>query len=442
VIALLPRSQNLSGNRVLLSLLFAINLLNYIDRLTISGLLEPIGKDLHLSDAQLGQVALAFLIPYSVLPPIVGWIGDRAPRSRLIAFAVCIWSMATGVAGVVRSFAQLAATRAVVGVGEATYMSLSPSMIADAYPPGRRGSAMSLFYIASPVGAALGVFLGGVIGAAWGWRIACLVVGVPGVAMALAMWFFPEPKRGGLDPGEQADRPSIRAALAILAGNKPYLLLTLAYTVQLFAYNPIEFWLPTVLQRDKGMPLVQANSSYGAIVVIAGTLGPLLGGFLADRFAQRSSAMYYRICIVTALASVLPIVGVLLLPKGPALFTSIFAEVFLANMSTGVVFTILVTIVMPGLRATATAVLLTVIHLLGDAISEPLIGTISSRLATVDSGKLAQAVGLLPANLFSQHLTLALCSVAAPAMAVSGILYIAAIPSSRVQAAQGRGCMV
>ena len=195
----------------------------------------------------------------------------------------------------------------------------------------------------------------------------------------------------------QSVLPYVRA-LAILAGNKPYLLLTLAYTVQLFAYNPIEFWLPTVLQRDKGMPLVQANSTYRAIVLVAGTLGPLLGGVLADRFAQRSSVMYYRICIVTALASVLPILGILLLPNVPALFSAIFAEVFLANMSTGVVFTILVTIVIPGLRATATAVLLIVIHVLDDAISEPLMGSISSRLATVDSGKkLAQAAArLLP----------------------------------------------
>ncbi len=410
-------------------MLFAINLLNYIDRLTISGLLEPISKDLHLNDAQLGKIALAFLIPYSVLPPIVGWIGDRAFRSRLIAFAVCIWSIATGAAAAARSFAQLALTRAVVGVGEATYMTLAPSLIADAFPPGKRGSAMSLFYIASPVGAALGVFLGGLIASFYGWRVACLLVGIPGLVMALVAWFYPEPQRGALDPGEPSDRPPLRQALSSLTSNRAYLLLTLAYTVQLFAYNPIEFWLPTVLQRDKGIPLVQANSTYGAIVVIAGIFGPALGGFIADRFARSSTKVYYQICVITALASVLPIPAMALLPRGQALFSAIFSEVFLANMSTGIVFTILVTIVIPGLRGTATAVLLTVIHLLGDAISEPLVGIVSTSLQRIASSKARIGVAWLPSAVQSQHLVLALCVVAAPAMALSGLLYIAAIPS-------------
>jgi MFS family permease len=150
-------------------------------------------------------------------------------------------------------------------------------MIADAFPPGNRGSAMSLFYTASPVGAALGVFLSGLIASAYGWRSACLLVGLPGILMAVAAWLYPEPKRGGLDPGEIAERPPLREALTTLVGNRAYVLLTLAYTLQLFAYNPIEFWLPTILQRDKAIPIVQANSVYGGIVIVAGILGPLLG---------------------------------------------------------------------------------------------------------------------------------------------------------------------
>jgi MFS family permease len=423
---LLGQTEGAARSRVLLLLLFVINLLNYIDRLTISGLLEPIGKDLRMSDAQLGMVALAFLIPYSVLPPIVGWIGDRSQRSRLIALAVAVWSAATGFGGMVRNFAQLATTRAVVGIGEATYMSLAPSMIADAYPEGRRGTAMSLFYTASPVGAALGVFLGGVIGAAWGWRAACFVVGLPGLVMAVAIWFFPEPKRGGLDPGMQAERPPLREALTALARNKAYVLITLAYTVQLFAYNPIEFWLPTALQRDKAIPLAQANSAYGAVVIVAGTLGPLIGGLLADRLVRRFRSVYYWICIATALASVPPIIAFLMLPSGKSLFAAIFAEVFLGNMSTGIVFTVLVTVVIPGLRSTATAIVLTVIHVFGDAISEPLIGSISTYLHGLSPAKLAMLGGWLPPQFAAQHLMTAICIVSAPAMALSSLLYLGA----------------
>ncbi len=244
--------QGASYGKLLLALLFTINLLNYIDRLAISGLLEPIRKDLGLTDAQLGRIALAFLVPYAVLPLFVGWIGDRANRSRLIMLAISVWSGATAFAGLARGFGQLAATRAVVGVGEATYMTVSPSMIADVYGTSKRGSAMSLFYIASPVGSALGVILAGVIAAAYNWRVACLMVGLPGIVMAITMGFFPTPTtRGNLDPGQEAIRPSLSVAARNLVSNRPFLLLVLAYTVQVFAYNPVEFWLPTLLQRDK-----------------------------------------------------------------------------------------------------------------------------------------------------------------------------------------------
>jgi MFS family permease len=422
------------GSRGLLALLFVINLLNYIDRLTISGLLEPIGRELHLSDAQLGIIGLAFLLPYSILPPIVGWIGDRGPRSRLIALAVSIWSMATGAAGAARNFLQLAASRAVVGVGEATYMSLAPSLIADAFPIGRRGSAMSFFYIASPVGAALGVFLSGLIASLYGWRTACFVVGIPGLVFAVAMWIYPEPARGGLDPEESPERPPLGEALRSLAGNRAYLLLTFAYTSQLFAYNPIEFWLPTILQRDKGIALAQANSTFGLLVLVAGILGPLLGGLLADRFALRSWAVYYWICVVTSLACLPPLLCFVLLPRGAGLYGAVFSEVFLANMSTGLVFTILVTIIVPGLRATATAVLLTVIHVLGDMISEPLIGKVSTHLQHAAAAT-AHAGAWLPASVSAQHLSQALFIVSAPAMALSGLLYMAAARYARA----GRG---
>jgi hypothetical protein len=244
--------------------------------------------------------------------------------------------------------------------------------------------------------------------------------------MAIAIWLFPEPERGGLDPGQQTERPPLREALMTLAHNKAYVLITLAYTVQLFAYNPIEFWLPTVLQRDKAIPMAQANSAYGAVVIVAGTLGPLIGGLLADRLVRRFRSVYYWICIATALASVPPIVAFLLLPNGKSLFTAIFAEVFLGNMSTGIVFTVLVTIVIPGLRATATAIVLTVIHVLGDAISEPLIGSISTYLHGLSATRVAMLSRWLPPQIVPQHLMMAICVVSAPAMALSSLLYLGA----------------
>jgi MFS family permease len=410
--------------RFLLIFLFFINLLNYIDRLIISGLLEPIRRDLQLSDAQLGAIALAFLIPYSFLPPMVGWIGDRARRTTLIALATGLWSIATGAAGLVTRFAQLVASRAVVGVGEATYMTTAPSLLADVYGVGKRGTAMSFFYMASPIGAGLGVTLGGLIAAAYGWRAACLLVGLPGILMALIMLLVAEPRRGELDPQQAAERPPLKIAIRALLRNRPYLLLMAAYTVQIFSYNPIEFWVPAILQREKGISLIHASTAYGAVVFLAGVLGPLMGGFLGDLLAKRKASGYYTVCAISCLVCVVPLLAIALLSSGAPLFVALFGEIFLGNMSTGLVFAILVGIVIPGLRGTATAVLLTVIHVFGDAISQPLIGRISSELNQGSAlTAVLQHIGdalHIPAQ---NHLSLALISFAIPSTIVAGALF-------------------
>jgi MFS family permease len=418
------RTDSPNYPRFILIFLFFINLLNYIDRLVISGLLEPIRKDLGLTDAQLGAIALAFLIPYSFLPPLVGWIGDRAKRTRLIAIATGLWSLATGAAGLAVRFGQLVASRAVVGVGEATYMTTAPSLLADVFGLGKRGRAMSFFYMASPIGAGLGVTLGGLLAATYGWRIACMMVGMPGIVMALIMLFVAEPRRGELDPQQSPERPPLKIAIHELVRNRPYLLLVVAYTLQIFSYNPVEFWVPTILQREKGITLVHASTAYGAVVFVAGILGPLMGGFLGDLLAKKKSSGYYTVCAISCVLCVVPLLAIAMLSSGVALFAALFGEVFLGNMSTGLVFAILVGIVIPGLRGTATAVLLTVIHVLGDAISQPLIGRISTELSNGSSltaalQRLGDVLHIAPQN----HLSLALVSFARPSTVLAAALF-------------------
>jgi MFS family permease len=432
-----PRTISRSYAHSLLAVLFGINLLNYIDRLVIAGLLEPIGKDLRLTDAQLGQVGLAFLCTYSILPPLLGWVADRARRTRLIAAAVIIWSSATALAGATRGLLQLAATRAIAGAGEATYMTTAPSVIADIFPAAGRGKAMSLFYIASPVGAALGVMLAGVLASAYGWRAACLIVGLPGILMAVPLLLFREPIRGGLDPDQSAERPSIAVAFRELRRNRLFLLLMLAYTVQTFGYNAVEFWLPTLLQRDKAISLLTANTSYGVVVLAGGFLGPLIGATWGDLLAKRRSGAYYWVCASSALMSVAPILSFAAIARGTWLFGAVFMEILLGNMSTGLVFALLVTVVVPGLRSTATAVMLTGMHVFGDAISQPLIGYVSTKLHEAPGSlgiltRLTALVGIPPHH----TLSVALVGVVIPATLISVALYILAMPgftsSSRV----------
>jgi MFS family permease len=409
-------------------LLFAINLFNYVDRLVITGLLEPIRRDLLLTDTQLGQIALAFLATYSIFPLLVGWIADRTARVRLIVAATGIFSVATGLAALTRGVASLAVTRAVVGIGETTYMTTGPSLIADLYPANRRGAAMSFFYAACPIGAAVGVVLGGVIAAGYGWRIACLAVSAPGIVLAFIVSRFSEPERGSFDPLESAARPPLSRALRQLAANRPFILLVIAFIAQIFSYNAVEFWLPTLLQRDKALPLVSANTTFGTVVAVAGFVGPLLGGFLGNLLASRNSLGYYWICAISMIVSVVPVLGFAALTRGTLVFGTVFLEVLLGNMSIGLVMALLVSVVVPGLRATATAIMLTAVHVLGDGISVPLIGYISTAL---QEGRLLylMKVGTLIRVPETHTLSLALVCVVVPSAVVAGILYLVAMRS-------------
>lgn len=175
---------------------------------------------------------------------------------------------------------------------------------------------------------------------------------------------------------------------------------------------------------------MQANTIYGVLVFVAGFLGPLLGGMLADMLIRRRRTVYYWICVASALGSVLPIVALVFLGRGVPLYSAVFVEVLLGNMSTGLVFAILMSIVIPGLRGTATAIILTVMHLLGDGLSQPLIGQISFVLQSGGSSLfgLAGRFPILLQMAHEEHLTLALACVAAPSMFLSAWLYILAIP--------------
>src|SRR5947207_1880452 len=208
-----------------LLVLFVVNLLNYIDRLAITGLLEPIRKEFGATDAQMGIVGLAFTLTYALLPPLFGWLGDRWPRTIIIAASAAFWSLATAITGAARNVTQLAVMRGAVGVGEASYMSNAPNLIADLTPAERRGSAMAFFYIASPVGAALGVMIAGALASAWGWRAACWIVGIPGILTALVVWRFREPVRGGLDQSEPVIAPALREAVRELLSNREFIFL-------------------------------------------------------------------------------------------------------------------------------------------------------------------------------------------------------------------------
>src|SRR5882757_7044180 len=180
----------------ILFILTGLNLFNYLDRYVLSAVLAPLQKDLGINDGQAGRLVTAFMLGYFVTSPVFGWLGDRCSRKWLIAAGIFVWSAGTVLTGFAGTFAMMISFRVLVGLGEASYATISPSLISDSYAPAKRYNALTIFYVAIPVGAALGTIIGGIIAAQWGWRHAFIWAGVPGLFLALVMLPFADPKRG------------------------------------------------------------------------------------------------------------------------------------------------------------------------------------------------------------------------------------------------------
>jgi len=393
VIDLSRREGNtLAGGAIFgLAALTLVNLLNYLDRYLISVLLPDIQAELHLGDAAAGALGSVFIIVYLVTSPLFGWLGDRGLRKRYLALGVGLWSLATGLAGLARSYTTLLGSRAAVGIGEAAYGTISPTLIADYVPTARRGRAMAIFSAAIPVGSALGYVVGGQLGAALGWRQAFFAVGFPGLLLALALLFLREPERGRLDPASERGVVPFRAAYRELWRNRTYVWTVAGYIAYTFAIGGLGVWAPSYMMRVRGMPQADGMLVFGGIVVVTGTLGTLLGGAIGDRLQAWRPDGYALLNGWATLAGALLCFVALLLPSNAAFLSLLaLAELFLFA-STGPVNAIIVNSIRPGMRATASAACIFAIHLLGDAISPTLIGVVA------DASSLARAIVLVPA---------------------------------------------
>jgi hypothetical protein len=204
-------------------------------------------------------------------------------------------------------------------------------------------------------------------------------------------------------------------------------LLVLGYGGLVFTQNAIEFWLPTVLQRDKHVPITEANATYGAVVLAAGILGPLTGAVLADHMRRTNARAYFHVAALAALLVTVPLAGLMASTSRLPVFASVFAQAFLGNASIGIIITLIVATVVPELRATATAVALTSVHLMGDVISQPLVGKISDVLERLRPSAALWAF-LQPIGVTrDEHLVVALIAVTIPgALATAGLFMRAA----------------
>ena len=220
--------------------------------------------------------------------PIAGIVGDRIPRRYLVAGSVFLWSLATLASGFAPEFWILLLARAVVGIGEAGYGTVAPAMISDLYPARMRTRMLSLFYVAIPVGSAAGFALGGWLGQHYGWHMAFIIGGLPGLVVALLTLFMPEPVRGAMEEGPVPAKVPFREGLKALGSNRVFWFNTAGYTLATFAVGGLGHWMPTFLMEERAMSLDTAGFAFGAVTAAAGLLGTLAGGFLGDRAERRT----------------------------------------------------------------------------------------------------------------------------------------------------------
>jgi MFS family permease len=387
------------AGRSVLIFLTLINLFNYLDRYILLALGPAIQRDLGFDDIKMGFLASAFLLSYFLISPLFGVLGDRGPRLKLMSLGVALWSAATAFCGLGRSAGQLITARIFVGVGEAAYGSISPSVLRDLFPKEVSGRVFSIFFMAIPVGSALGFLLGGLLEGLVGWRAAFFVAGVPGLFLAAGLLFLKEPKRGAFDHAATGEERSFGVALRELWLNRDYVITVLGYCAYTFVVGGVAVWIPHYIERNLGVPAAKGNMVFGAITVAAGFLGTMLGGAWADRWQARAPDGYLKLSALSMLAAV-PVYLLVLGVNSFVLFCVFtFVLEFLFFLSTSPVNAQIVNCVSPRIRSTANAIAIFAIHILGDAISPPMVGYISERTGNLHAGMQLFTVAILLSGL-------------------------------------------
>ena len=359
--------------RTALTLLTALNLLNYIDRSVLFAVQPLVQSEFHLTNTQLGYLTSAFLGFYMVAAPFVGPLADRYSRKRIIMLGAMFWSALTLLTAFTHTYWELLVRHTLVGIGEATFVTIAPTFVADLFPENQRGRIFGIFYLAIPVGTAAGYLLGGKLGPDFGWRFPFYIAAAPGFLLALAVSLLPEPPRGQFDSVKETPE---RSTLIGLAANPGFWAVTLGMAAGTFSLGGIQVWMPTFLSAARGYSLKAANELFGIIVVVCGIVASLAGGWLGDLLLPRMRGSYYFVSAVSMALGV-PVMIVALFVKGPVMLPAIALASFFLLLNTSPLNTALVNAVGAHIRATAIAVNIFLFHLLGDVPSPTMMGYVA-----------------------------------------------------------------
>jgi predicted MFS family arabinose efflux permease len=417
-------TQKTQRNGLLFSVvvLFAINILNFYDRNAPGALVEPMRKEFHLNDTQIGLLGSAFIWLYAIIGVPLGRIADFWSRRKLLAWGVAVWALLTASAAFARSFMFLFFSRMGVGVGEAACAPTATSWLGDLFPPQKRSRVLAMFMLGVPVGGALGFFLSGPLAQAYGWRAAMVLAAAPAVLLVPSLLRIQEPERGA---SETQPMPLSRGSMWTVLRIPTLWWIIASGALLNFNMYAIGTFLPAFLGRVHGLSLAKSGIATGVVYLIGGVAGGMAAGFLGD------SVLYHRRNGRMLGAAMFAVVAVpfasigFLLPAG-SLWTAIaFLTITYGTLNTyyGLVYSAIQDIVAPDQRGTTMAIYFLAMYLCGASYGPLLVGRLSDVLAH-RSAALAGSTVVTEA-FRAAGLQQALLTIPAISLALAGVLYAA-----------------
>ncbi len=409
-------SSPAAKSNIVLAMLLVVYIFNFVDRQILAILAAPIQADLELSDREMGLLGgIAFALLYSTLAVPLAALADRTGRSRVIGISLAVWSLCTALCGLAQGFWHIFLARLGVGVGEAGGVAPSHALIGDYFPSAQRASALAIYSLGIPLGSAAGVLAGGYLAATVDWRLAFLVVGLGGMLVAplfgLLVRDRPRPGPDSHPAAAEAPTAHLAATARILARKPSFWLLSFgAASGSMIGYG-IAFWLPSVLQRSFGLDLVEASRFFGALLLLGGVAGVLMGGRLGDLLGRRNRA-YHAWIAAAAYLLCGPMFALGLMSSSAAIAFALFlVPQALSYMWLGPVLSAVQHLVAPPARAMASALFLLINNLIGLGGGIYALGAVADYLGPIHG---SDALRL------SMLYSLALYALAALLMALAG----------------------
>lgn len=366
-----------------LAMLTAVYTFSFIDRQILVILAEPIKADLGLSDTQLGLLTgLAFAALYITLGLPIARLADKGNRKNIVAISLAIWSFMTAISGSATNFLQLFLARVGVGIGEAGGSPPSHSIISDYFPPKKRATALAIYSTGIYIGILLGFVIGGVIAKYYGWRIALYSIGIPGILLAVILYFtVKEPVKGQSDSLGTSDKtPKLMDVFKTLFRSKSFVFAALGTGFLAFGSYGTGNFMPSFLQRVHGMDIATAGYLLGLVFGVGGGLGILLGGYLADRFGAKDMRWYLWIPMITGFTSLIPLAIALFAVTIELVIGMIFLSVLLLGFYLAPVIAVTHSLVNARMRAFSSSVLFLILNFIGLGLGPLIIGYISDLL--------------------------------------------------------------